>query len=597
MSLTRPTEGEEIADWSREGPPRSRRHGDVYFSAEDGLAESRAVFLAGCGLPEAWRGRSRFCVAELGFGTGLNIAALLESWRLTASPDARLHVFTVENDLITAAEAARALARWPELSETAGALVSHWPGRARGFRRIQLPQFGATIDLAQLEAGEALQAWSGAADAWFLDGFSPSADPLIWRPKVLSLVAKRSRPGARAASFTVAGAVRRGLAEAGFEVRREPGHGRKRERLEAWLPGVAEESAARRIAVVGAGIAGASVCRALAAQNIAATLLDVRRPRASAVPAAIAGPRLDAGLGPIAALFAQAAARATALYEAVPGAVFARGVLQLAVGPKDVSRFETVVASDLFEPGWLDLLEADDAAAWVGEPCGRALHLRGALAIDPAPVLAAWAPVPLDGEVARIERAGTLWRIEDAQGETLCEADAVCVAAGAATSNLLEGVELTAVRGQATLALDVEAPALSFGAYVSPAPGGALFGATHERDDRDIAPRSDDDARNLRSVTTVLPRLGERLARASLQSWTGVRAATADYLPLAGAIPRQDGLFVLTGLGSRGFCLAPLLGEHLASQMAGLPSPLPLPLGVLLDPGRFAARRRRRATR
>ena len=50
-------------DWSQDGAPRSRRFDDVYFSTEGGLEESRAVFLAGCGLPEAWRGKRRFTVA------------------------------------------------------------------------------------------------------------------------------------------------------------------------------------------------------------------------------------------------------------------------------------------------------------------------------------------------------------------------------------------------------------------------------------------------------------------------------------------------------------------------------------------------------
>ncbi|MEY4555813.1 MAG: hypothetical protein RL093_932, partial [Pseudomonadota bacterium] len=48
--------------WTEDGSPRSGRFGDVYFSQQDGLAETRAVFLAGCGLPEAWQGRTRFCV-------------------------------------------------------------------------------------------------------------------------------------------------------------------------------------------------------------------------------------------------------------------------------------------------------------------------------------------------------------------------------------------------------------------------------------------------------------------------------------------------------------------------------------------------------
>jgi tRNA 5-methylaminomethyl-2-thiouridine biosynthesis bifunctional protein len=599
MSATGPDDGVEIADWSRGGPPRSRRHGDVYYSAEDGLAESRAVFLAGCGLPEAWQGRSHFCVAELGFGTGLNIAAVLELWRATAPPGARLHVFTVENDLITAAEAARALSVWPELAETAGALIAGWPGRVRGFRRIDLPQFGAAIDLAQLEAGEALEAWSGAADAWFLDGFSPSADPLIWRPDVLSLVARRSRPAARAASFTVAGAVRRGLVEAGFEVTRQPGHGRKRERLEARLPGATTRPPVRRVAVIGAGIAGASLCRALAAQEIPVALFEAQRQGAGAsgVPAALAAPRLDAGLGPIAGLFAQAAARAADLYSCVPGAVLARGVLQLASGPKDEARFAAVAGSDLFERGWLELRDAGAATTRLGEPCTAALDIRGAVAVDPAPVLAAWAPLPTGGEVVRIERVGDVWRLQGAQGNTLLEAEVVCVAAGGATARLIKGVDLAPVRGQATLARGVEATAVSFGGYVTPAPGGVLFGATHDRGDGELSLRPQDDVRNLHSVAAVLPRLAERLAGAPLRSWAGLRAATGDYLPLAGAVPGQDGLFVFAGLGSRGFCLAPLLGEHVAALAAGLASPLPTPLAGLVEPGRFAARRERRASR
>ena len=44
-------------DWIAGEPPRSRAYGDVYFSRDDGLAEARAVFLDGCGLPEAWAER------------------------------------------------------------------------------------------------------------------------------------------------------------------------------------------------------------------------------------------------------------------------------------------------------------------------------------------------------------------------------------------------------------------------------------------------------------------------------------------------------------------------------------------------------------
>ena len=125
--------------WTEDGQPRSRLFGDVYFSAEDGLAETRSVFLQGCGLPDAWTGRRRFVVGELGFGTGLNIAALLQLWRDTRPPAGHLHIFSVEAFPITAEEAARALSRWPELTEVAGLLTTRWPGRARGRHRVDLP--------------------------------------------------------------------------------------------------------------------------------------------------------------------------------------------------------------------------------------------------------------------------------------------------------------------------------------------------------------------------------------------------------------------------------------------------------------------------
>ena len=101
--------------WADDGSPRSGRFGDVYFSKDDGLAETRAVFLQGCGLPEAWSGRSAFTVGELGFGTGLNIVALLDLWRRTRADGARLRIFSIEGFPLTRDEAARALAARPAI--------------------------------------------------------------------------------------------------------------------------------------------------------------------------------------------------------------------------------------------------------------------------------------------------------------------------------------------------------------------------------------------------------------------------------------------------------------------------------------------------
>lgn len=168
---------EAALSWTAEGAPRSQRFDDIYYSAADGLAEARAVFLQGCGLPEAWRGRTRYTVGELGFGTGLNILALLQAWRASRMPGQRLAIYSVEAFPLAMQEAARALSAWPELADLAAELLAQWPRRAPGFHRLAFPDLDATLDLAIGEAGWALDQWSGCADAWFLDGFSPAKNP------------------------------------------------------------------------------------------------------------------------------------------------------------------------------------------------------------------------------------------------------------------------------------------------------------------------------------------------------------------------------------------------------------------------------------
>ncbi len=164
-AITSNTPSPSPIDWREDGLPASRLYGDVYFSSDDGLAESEAVYLAGCGLPSAWIGRRAFTVGELGFGTGLNIAALLMLWRETRPPGAVLNVFTIEAHPLDRADAARALGRWPRIAEAADALLAAWPGRAPGFHRLELPDFHALIDVAVLPVGEALDQWTGRADA------------------------------------------------------------------------------------------------------------------------------------------------------------------------------------------------------------------------------------------------------------------------------------------------------------------------------------------------------------------------------------------------------------------------------------------------
>lgn len=207
-------------DWRDGVIPVSRRFDDPYFSLHDGLAETRHVFLDGNGLPD--RFRDGFQIAELGFGTGLNLLAVLIAWQATGR-SGTLRFTSFEAFPMTADEIARALAHFPQAEAVAAPFLEHW---ARGARQFALP--GLEVEVIIGDARDMLPRWSGRADAWFLDGFSPAKNPELWSADLMAEVARHTVPGGTCATYTAAGHVRRSLAEAGFAVTRAPGHGRKR---------------------------------------------------------------------------------------------------------------------------------------------------------------------------------------------------------------------------------------------------------------------------------------------------------------------------------------------------------------------------------
>jgi tRNA 5-methylaminomethyl-2-thiouridine biosynthesis bifunctional protein len=590
--------------WTDDGRPRSSRFDDIYFAPE-GLDEARTVFLAGCGLPEAWTGRCRFTVAELGFGTGLNILALLQLWRETRPAGGRLHIFSVEAFPLSPDQARAALAGFPEVAALAKPLLARWPGSARGFARTEWPELGAVLDVATGEVADALSNWTGAANAWFLDGFAPSRNPEMWRPEVLDLVRERSAPGARIATFTVAGAVRRGLAERGFTVTRAAGHGRKKERLEARFPGSAAQDRARpRIAVVGAGIAGASLARAFGRLGEACVVIDPEPGSgASGNPVALVSPRLDAGGGTTARLYAQAYARAVTLYaDDAPEAVRAQGALRLASGPKDPARFRVIADQDIHHEAAFTALDPAQASDRFGAACSDGLWMADALTVAPCAILDRWltGAQRVRATVGGLERRDGVWRVLDGSGGLIAEADFVVLAAGVDTGRWAFPELLEPVRGQVSWTNRVNPPGspASWGGYLLPLPaGGVLFGATHERGVTDADVRVEDDARNLATLAERLPELAAAAVEGPLSARASLRAATPDRLPLAGASADTPGLFVLSGLGGRGFTTAPLLAEHVAALSMSAPSPLPRDLAAVVDPARFEARTRRRSSR
>ena len=211
--------------WREGDVPVSDRFDDPYFSLGNGLAETRHVFLTGNDLPA--RFRPGFHVADLGFGTGLNMLAVTLAWR-AAGVAGPLRYTSFEAFPLAAEDVARALAVFPEARAIADPFLAQWDAQRDETvcRTIEMDGLQARIIIG--DAGQTLAAWDDRADAWFLDGFSPAKNPELWGADLMAEVARHTAAQGSFATYTAAGHVRRALQAAGFQVERCPGFGNKR---------------------------------------------------------------------------------------------------------------------------------------------------------------------------------------------------------------------------------------------------------------------------------------------------------------------------------------------------------------------------------
>jgi tRNA U34 5-methylaminomethyl-2-thiouridine-forming methyltransferase MnmC len=214
--------------WNDQGIPVSTQFDDPYYSLQDGLAETRHVFLRGNGLPG--RFSEAIHIGELGFGTGLNFLTTWAAWQAHGAGKP-LWFTSFEAFPMTGDQMGQALAAFPELAALAQQLCSAWTPAGGTFALA--PQ--VTLEVMIGDAATQLPAWGGHADAWYLDGFSPAKNPALWTDALMQAVGHHTAPGGSFATYTAAGFVRRALQEAGFTVTREAGFGRKRHMTSGWI--------------------------------------------------------------------------------------------------------------------------------------------------------------------------------------------------------------------------------------------------------------------------------------------------------------------------------------------------------------------------
>ncbi|MDX9842251.1 MAG: FAD-dependent 5-carboxymethylaminomethyl-2-thiouridine(34) oxidoreductase MnmC [Aquabacterium sp.] len=294
----------------------------------------------------------------------------------------------------------------------------------------------------------------------------------------------------------------------------------------------------------------------------------------------------------------------------------------------------TAAGMDVPSGGWLF-----QQGGWL-HPAGYAARLlqeaQAWAAHNGAPLTCLW-----HAAVARIAPSEGGWTLLDASGQHMAQAPSLVLASAHQATDLLAtlppehavpALPLSRVRGQISAwplvdaqDADIRMPRLPVAGsgYVLPLrPDCLLFGATTQHHDEDPTVREADHRHNLRQAA----RLGacadvpdDAPLPTALQGRTGWRATTPDRLPLIGALPwsaerltqapartrldqvrlipreRTDrgGLYVVSGLGSRGITWTALAGALLAHWVTGSPCPIESDLRDALDPARFLSRAHR----
>lgn len=604
------------------GLPRSHTYGDHYFNTDGGLDETRYVFIRQNGLPDKWRDKASFVVAETGFGTGLNFLATSHCWLNTTSINQKLTYISVEKHPLNKADMQRALALWPELEELSREFIARYPANLPGFHCVSL--FNARIKLLLLigDACEMLSQLHAQVDVWYLDGFSPKANTAMWSLALFNQVARLSKMGCSFTTYTAAGNVRRGLQSAGFEVSKVLGFGKKREMLYGEMPANRQQTLSKpwfdlsniatpqkkEIVIIGAGIAGLTSAYVFANSGWDVTVFEKESTvanGASGNPVGLVMPRFTADMNRGAQFYTQSFMRTVEwLNDLKNVSNFASwwrsGVLHLMPEEKRRKLSELKIPSSMMTE-----LSIDEIKKLYGlevKHGGYFVHQAGYL--EPVKLCQFLFGSLLDkvkfhfsSEITELKNKGGKWQIMSAS-TMLAHSCNVMIANASDAAQLVSEVflPLIPVRGQVSqVSVESLNQRLSFPIvcenYLTPIVNGyATLGASYERENLALDLRVAEHQVILSELQDSVPGLlnhqGFSKGRASL------RCTTHDRFPVLGPVPDvcfyqtayadirhgkpqknylpaeyQPGLFLNTGHGSRGLVSAYPAAELLLTML------------------------------
>lgn len=604
--------------------PTSDQFDDVYFSHANGLSESCYVFIEQNQLPKRFLAQhlaqqhaqtaQYFVIGETGFGTGLNFLATCHAWQIAhqqaqslstqTNPPAILHFISTEKYPLKKHDLQTALATWrhhvPKLAVWIDALIHHYPLAIAGCHRrfFEIDGVCVLLDLWLGDAKDSLTQLTQQTtahlkiDAWFLDGFAPSKNSELWSVELFALIKQLSKKSTTLATFTAAGHVKRHLQQLGASVLKVKGFGHKREMICANFEHAFDDdkqpSRPKTALIIGAGISGLMAAYSLSLRGITCTLIDKVAPLngASGNPRALLSPKLTHASYANIHLATSAHLYANWLYHTLsqrqsPPLFSQTGTLDLfAPNPKSHDKLSTLVNSYPNDFIW--------QTANFQDQIFTAFFAQAGL-VNPQQLSAFILSQPrihfctLDVKKIHQDTHGIF--ITDNRTNTTLQADIAIICAGFESHQLGDVFECRKIRGQVSWWHDSQAVkafnqqlatitqssspacAIKYDGYACTFDDGKptlLCGASFVRNDTKTDIRPSEHQTNQDKLAQYFPNLS---TATPTQGRASIRAQTPDYHPIAGQIDRR--LYVMTGMGSKGFALAPLCAEILVSSIMG----------------------------
>jgi D-arginine dehydrogenase len=372
------------------------------------------------------------------------------------------------------------------------------------------------------------------------------------------------------------------------------------------------------IAVIGAGIAGASVAAELAAEARVLLLEMERHPgyhttgRSAAVFAPIYGPP------PIRAL-----TRASEAFFLNPPVGFAEHPLLLPRGAMMVARADQIdrleaAYSEVRDEGEIVLLDA--AGVRERQPLLREDYAAGGF-LDAActdidvhalhqgylrQLKARGGVLQTHAEVTALARGGGAWKIETKGGTFGAPLIVNAAGAWADLVGQMAGAERIGLVPKRRTALIVDAPDgaviddwpvvidIDEEFYLKPDAGRLLISPANE--DPDVPSDVQPDELDIAICIDRVERAFDLKVRRIENRWAGLRSFVADKCPVAGFSGQAEGFFWLAGQGGYGIQTAPALSHYAAAEVLGQPVPADV-LACGLDRSRISPERLRHRNR